>query len=1335
MNIASGDWGSDSDDDDFDPNAPGSGSEGEGEGESDDDESGDDDDDDDGDEGDDDDTTPAAAKPLKRERNEDAGADGADTSGSAALVSAENGGGDNAANGDADALPTKKAKISDSNDEQAVAGAPDGDDGDEEAALRKEKKRLKKKRKEEKARKKEEKRLRKEEKRRKKKEKKKEKGEKGDKAGGGFFDTEAAEDSEDSGSDDDSDDGDDSENEYRKDGFVVDSEDEDSVGDDDAKGKDDDDDSDDDGLFETTKTEGEEDGEGKKKKKKKNELSRLRKAEETALDADDLDLINEAQALQQEEMEMNAAATTEPEEEGDEIMPERAGRDFIDDEDAMDDFIEDDLVEEGGVGEPARRRAPRAGARALQGPSKDQIYDAIQIFGEDFNLEDADDSDLDGEGAEEDDLMKEPGEASMTRRVEKMMSRYDREKVVEKFMTEADEKFRAKDVPERFVEASEVRPDVSDEERGMEARWIAKRLAASISDDMVASGGDGLGPEEYDVLPSAVERVLRYVHVERLEIPFIWFYRRDNLHPLLTRERLWFISEHDEKWDALLRLRSRIIDLLDALDKAAAVDQSLADAEVSMARSTVAELENTVDGLRGELLDAEDRAASQNGGDGEGGANESAATMVAELRERIGEQEVILDRERDALRLLENETSGTSQYSPDVARQVLALFPRSKYDGDLTPDEQLEEQQLTDIHGFLRLLIRGAQSAAEAEVKAKERARTEGLAESIAMGLDDGDDVGAVGHGGGSGVGERKSLRQSSASDAYAAARKIVGVRGFASDFMVPAYALGEGLRYGLNFKQDVPQPSVQDISIVFNEYAEETEGMPGAPREQRTLLRHVRHLMAAEIAAEPRVHSFMRELYRAHVTVSTRPTAKGVEVIGAFHDLFGLHLLSRKPVYTFFQDPKGPEMYVRLARAEKDGLLTISFDAPTVMLDDGNEVADLEFFLNANNSPGGMSLQHIATPTYAEDDEWQRERMEILRECVRTYLMPSLKKETVRELQRRGKEEIVVAAAAAYRKLANTGPYRVKPGPDGAGKDTEKFLLGRLEAISVVTVCLPGSNHDPTCLAAVDPAGKPIDNDMVPGRARGQLRERIKQFIKRSLPHVIAINMSAGRAARQMRNTIERNIIPSIVQMKREEAQRNNDMRRDAIESNAYTGMDYESDDENFDYKPDIILVKDDVSRIFAQSRRAANMFPDLDKHQAAALCLARFVQDPLPEYCNMWTICDGVGNFGFESLFLDLHPQQVCCTRCFGTTILSLPSTCHFLFLLSHPSFLSLHSIPCLLSLALYAVLHAAYHTVIKVIFHGGPYHIVATTTHCLNRLADSTLHWRPIFKLVRQ
>jgi transcription elongation factor SPT6 len=558
--------------------------------------------------------------------------------------------------------------------------------------------------------------------------------------------------------------------------------------------------------------------------------------------------------------------------------------------------------------------------------------------------------------------------------------------------------------------------------------------------------------------------------------------------------------------------------------------------------------------------------------------------------------------------------------------------------------ESLDEQGLSDVHGFLKLLTRGGM-AAEAAAAKLDAFLKDGTA------VADEDDF--AGHGGAAsgagtagGEGGFKKLRQAAGNDAYTNACRVTGIRQLANSFVTAVAYLGEGLRYGLSFKQDVPTPP-EDATSTADSFVEMAKGMPGAPTTAATVLRLVRALVATEVAAEPRVRQYMREIFKANALLYTKPTAKGLETIGAFHDLFGLHMIKGKPLYEMFHRD-GPSQYLKLLRAEKDGLITISIETPQLELDDGSSITDLDVFLNDTNVPGRQSMRAIFMPSGGYggevEDSWNAQRESILREALSSHLLPAFHKELTRELARKGREQIIEQAAIKYGSLVGTAPYRLRAEDD---KTTRNLLLNKLEDPHVVAVNLAGADpRSPSCLAAVDTSGKCVQTDLIPHRAKGQLRERIKQFVKNTLPNVIVINMSAGRNARGMKNSIARNIVETIVDEKRAEARRRNDARRDSMESvnpGRYMDLDDE-DDEDFEYKPEVILVNDDLARIFAQSRRCKTLFPDLDPGIAGAACLARYVQDPLAEYCNMWTTCDGVGNFGFGSLFLDLLPQQVC-------------------------------------------------------------------------------------------
>ncbi len=57
--------------------------------------------------------------------------------------------------------------------------------------------------------------------------------------------------------------------------------------------------------------------------------------------------------------------------------------------------------------------------------------------------------------------------------------------------------------------------------------------------------------------------------LDQLEVPFIWAYRRDYLHSALTREHLWLLLSLDEQWEALFVMKTRLMQIIQALGDAA----------------------------------------------------------------------------------------------------------------------------------------------------------------------------------------------------------------------------------------------------------------------------------------------------------------------------------------------------------------------------------------------------------------------------------------------------------------------------------------------------------------------------------------------------------------------------------------------------------------------------------------------------------------------------------------------------------------------------------------------------------------------------------------------
>lgn len=423
----------------------------------------------------------------------------------------------------------------------------------------------------------------------------------------------AAEESGDEDGDEDDEDEDDDDNEYVKDGFVVDEEEEKRKKDD-LEDSDEDDDEDDDDD----------------KKAARQRLKKVRKMRQfDRLDDDDMALIQEAQEHEerptQAEIErQRIVAKSEAElrkglfydtgdEDGAKKQQERAPvRVERYDEDGMDDFIDDDIGDQGDILASERRGTYGEGDEEI---NEAQLAEASEIFGTDYldfmaeegGEEDEDEEELLGSkyrergvgvqlGVDsEDDLSEDEDlfdddddddEAAGTSEQRKEALRLKREKrrlakeerrreaakrkaekrkaqlrrafepvqLVENFCTDRDDEIRQTDIPERMFDWStpfhgSEAVGMTDQERE-EAMWIASRIP-----EITMELTDDLAAS---VVYQSITNALRFMHKDRLEPAFISRYRRDYVNSDAVRRNLYAVMDEDGEWNRLLGARSKV---------------------------------------------------------------------------------------------------------------------------------------------------------------------------------------------------------------------------------------------------------------------------------------------------------------------------------------------------------------------------------------------------------------------------------------------------------------------------------------------------------------------------------------------------------------------------------------------------------------------------------------------------------------------------------------------------------------------------------------------------------------------------------------------------------
>jgi transcription elongation factor SPT6 len=297
-----------------------------------------------------------------------------------------------------------------------------------------------------------------------------------------------------------------------------------------------------------------------------------------------------------------------------------------------------------------------------------------------------------------------------------------------------------------------------------------------------------------------------------------------------------------------------------------------------------------------------------------------------------------------------------------------------------------------------------------------------------------------------------------------------------------------------LNEQKQPPSPPIDVQSLPTSYLSVDCDSIDA-------VMEGVRVMIAAEIAAEPSVRRVMRLAYRSVACISTRPTPKGRDVISPFHELFGLHMLNKKPLRDLFEAAGSDRhLYGRLMQAKAQGLIDVDIVVPTIETDNGTK-ADLELFLNKTD------LVKLYLPD--ESDAWDDQRMFVLASAMERFLLPSLKEETHRELMRLSNEAIVDECAANFRQMLSVGPFRpsnVQPA------DLLRECPERPVYPSVATVWLPASSREPMFLAFTDKDGVLRAHDNLPSQAKHQKKAKLKEFFQLTRPDVIAINTGAGQ-------------------------------------------------------------------------------------------------------------------------------------------------------------------------------------------------------------------------------
>ncbi len=490
----------------------------------------------------------------------------------------------------------------------------------------------------------------------------------------------------------------------------------------------------------------------------------------------------------------------------------------------------------------------------------------------------------------------------------------------------------------------------------------------------------------------------------------------------------------------------------------------------------------------------------------------------------------------------------------------------------------------------------------------------------------------------------------------YRRYRHIPELRRFALSFSIPAHQLG---RFLGNPNGTTPPP----VPLRSPEMSIMGLGHKCGFKTDDAALQAALIMLAQEIAGEPRILGHCRKIFQDRATLSSAPTNLGRQEIDYFHPLYGIHYIQQKPVLELLNvndddrskaaldgATKRPVsdssiLFLHLERGQKDGLITVKINPPlspgggplSTTSVNGND-ANLNGEQELDLSPFMCELAPLygAGKGLASKSEWEVVRSRVLEVALR-HMMPQLIAELVRELRNKANTCVAEKVGEALAERLDVAPWAPanRSNEERLTNDPEKRRT--LDEIRVVGIYMSPDPRQPSYAAVIDQSGVSLDYLVLPAR-REEAPVKLKEFLMDNRPHVVAVGASPS---------------PQTCHVKRmlythRSAQLEGDLDivlgviPEALE-------DYKNrrDEESVTWYPDwatcgVEYVHEDVALVFSASARSAQEMPDFHPNHRAAVCLARYLQNPLVELAGMWMTMDSQGELGSEMLSLQFHPLQ---------------------------------------------------------------------------------------------
>lgn len=339
------------------------------------------------------------------------------------------------------------------------------------------------------------------------------------------------------------------------------------------------------------------------------------------------------------------------------------------------------------------------------------------------------------------------------------------------------------------------------------------------------------------------------------------------------------------------------------------------------------------------------------------------------------------------------------------------------------------------------------------------------------------------------------------------------------------------------------------------------------------------RQMYSEELFASPRMRKYFRSSYYQAAEISCRRTDKGLRKIDDSHPYYEIKYLQNQAIPDLLHQP---EVFLKMMRAEEEGLVEIKLGMPSRY--------DFRRQL----------YQEFESENFSDRaEQWREERKKVLDAAY-----PKLEKvivKNVKEVIRTFcQDEVLKMIRQEYYRKLDQAPYK----PKG-------MILGTTPRVLAISNGMGDPARDPVFWAYLSDDGRLSDQGKVGNLARDERqREAFAEVVNNVQPDVIAVSGWSSETHKLVRD------LESVVSEK------------------GLMGVEFE-DPETNDYRTEpleVMIVDDEVARLFKDSSRAVAEFPSLNPVTRYCVALARYMQNPMKEYAAL----------GKDVASLTFHPCQ---------------------------------------------------------------------------------------------